>query len=140
MIECFSCAENDCLYPKLVIFVSCYPVFASLLIRSLGLMSSYSSIGSRLKSARLSAPQTDHRFLSLLLLSPPPLASRLPLLLNSAVPSLSSARSLAISSASSIAASSASGVSSMVSREEIEGDRDRNEVGVDGMLEAELNE
>lgn len=97
-------------------------------------------MGSRLKSARLSAPQTDHRFLSLLLLSPPPLASRLPLRLNSAVPSLSSPRSFAISSASCIAASSASGVSSMVSREEMDGDRDRNEVGVDGMLEAELKE
>lgn len=97
-------------------------------------------MGSRLKSARLSAPQTDHRFLSLLLLSPPPLASRLPLLLNSAVPSLSSLRSFAISSASCIAASSASGVSSIVSSEEIDGDRDRNEVGVDGILEAVLNE
>ena len=139
MIECFSCAENDCLYPKLVILCRALRVRLALNC-SLGLMSCYSSIGSRLKSARLSAPQTDHRFLSLLLLSPPPLASRLPLLLNSAVPSLSSVRSLAISSASSIAASSASGVSSMVSREEIEGDRDRNEVGVDGMLEAELNE
>lgn len=35
------------------------------------------------------------------------------------------------------ASSSASGLSSMVSREEILGERERNEVGVEGMLEEE---
>ena len=39
-----------------------------------------------------------------------------------------------------MAASSASGVSSIVSRELIDGDRDRIEVGVLGILDAELNE
>ena len=38
------------------------------------------------------------------------------------------------------AASSASGVSSIVSSEEIEGDRERKEVGVDGILEADEKE
>ena len=129
----------DCILSKRVL-VCCVLHFRLVSNRSPDLKWDHSSMGSRLKSARLSAPQTDHRFLSLLLLSPPPLASRLPLRLNSAVPSLSSPRSFAISSASCIAASSASGVSSMVSREEMDGDRDRNEVGVDGMLEAELKE
>jgi hypothetical protein len=38
------------------------------------------------------------------------------------------------------AASSASGVSSIVSRELMDGDRDRSDVGVLGTLDAELNE
>jgi hypothetical protein len=115
-------------------------VFLIILCSLPSLEESHSSIGSRLKSARLSAPQTDQRFLSLLLRSPLLLESRLLLLLSSAAPSFSSVRSFAISSASCMAASSASGVSSIVSRDEMEGERDRREVGVDGILEAELKE
>jgi hypothetical protein len=129
----------DCILSNCVLLCSVL-AFHLILTRCRVCELNYSSMGSRLKSARLSAPQTDHRFLSLLLLSPPPLTSRLPLLFISTVPSLSSPRSFAISSASCIAASSASGVSSIVSREEIDGDRDRIDVGVDGMLEAVLKE
>ena len=98
----------------------------------------YSSIGSKEKSARLSAPQTDHRFLSLLLLKLLPRISS-ELLLRKSPNSPSSPLSFA-SVSSSLAASSASGVSSIVSRELIEGDLDLKDVGVLGMLDAELNE
>lgn len=103
----------------------------------------HSSIGSSEKSARRSAPQTDHRFLSLLLLRALPLISREPRRLNSAESaSPISALYFASSSAARRAASSASGVSSMVSSELIDGDLDLKELGVLGMLEAEpkLNE
>jgi hypothetical protein len=99
----------------------------------------HSSIGSNEKSALLSAPQTDHRFRSLLLRSPFALISNELRLLSSAPPSLSSPFCFA-SSSSIKAASSASGVSSIVSNELIDGDLDRVDVGVLGMLDAELNE
>lgn len=116
-------------------FLSCLARVGSIRARA-----HHSSIGSREKSALLSAPHTDHRFRSLLLLNPPLRRSRLLLRLISAAPSCSSALSFAISSASCIAASSASGVSSIVSSDDMEGDRERNEVGVLGILEAELKE
>jgi len=95
----------------------------------------YSSIGSSEKSARLSAPQTDHLFRSFFV---PKLPDGLLLLSTSSKPA--AVRKFASSSASSRAASSASGVSGMVSRELMEGERDRSEVGVLGMLEAALKE
>jgi hypothetical protein len=98
----------------------------------------YSSIGSNEKSALLSAPQTDHLFRSLLLLRLVPRGS-IELRLFDSIVSPSSTFSLPTSS-SSKAASSASGVSSMVSSELMDGDRDRKEVGVLGILEAELSE
>lgn len=94
----------------------------------------HSSMGSREKSALLSAPQTDHRFLSLLLRKLLPRTSKEDLL-----GSPSSARGLP-SSSSSMAASSASGISSIVSSELIDGDRDRIDVGVLGIEDAELKE
>lgn len=99
---------------------------------------------SRSRSCLRSAPQTDHLLGLLLAPNPNPLISIELRLLNSpaSLTSLSSpftiALSLAYSSASSRAASSASGVSGMVSRELIEGERDRKDVGVLGMLEIEL--
>ena len=63
-----------------------------------------------------------------------------PRLLLSTSSSPAAALSFSSSSASSCAASSASGLSGIVSRELIEGERDRKEVGVLGMLDAELNE
>lgn len=101
----------------------------------------YSSIGSRLKSALLSAPHTDHLFLSLLLLRLLPLPSRLLLRLVSpdSLPlSFVSALYFESSSAAIIAASSASGESSIVSSELMDGDLDLNELGVLGILLAEL--
>ena len=98
----------------------------------------YSSIGSKEKSALLSAPQTDHLFRSLLLLRLFPRGS-IELRLFDSIVSPSSPFSLPTSS-SSKAASSASGVSSMVSSELMDGDRDRKDVGVLGILEAELSE
>lgn len=98
----------------------------------------HSSMGSKEKSARLSAPHTDQRFLSLLLLRLLPRISNELLRLDSP-PSPSSTLNLP-SSPSRIAASSASGASSIVSSELIDGDRDLSDVGVLGMLEAELKE
>jgi hypothetical protein len=95
----------------------------------------YSSIGSSEKSARLSAPQTDHRFLSFFVPNPPD-----DLLLLSISSKPAAVRSLASSSASILAASSASGVSGIVSSELIDGERDRKDVGVLGILDAELKE
>ena len=95
----------------------------------------YSSIGSSEKSARLSAPQTDHRFLSFFDPKPPD-----DLLLLSTSSNPAAARSFASSSASILAASSASGVSGIVSRELIDGERDGKDVGVLGILDAELKE
>ena len=95
----------------------------------------YSSIGSSEKSARLSAPQTDHRFLSFFDPKPPD-----DLLLLSTSSNPATVRSFASSSASILAASSASGVSGIVSRELIDGERDRKDVGVLGTLDAELKE
>ena len=92
----------------------------------------YSSIGSKEKSALLSAPQTDQRLRSFFAPNP---AVRL-LLSTSSSPA--TVFSFASSSASIRAASSASGVSGIVSRELMDGDRERNDVGVLGMLEAEL--
>ena len=105
---------------------------------------SYSSMTSKLKSALLSAPQTLHLFLFSLLVPNALLISRLDLRLG-ADPSESSPSEpsplpiarLALSSSSNLSASiSASGLSSIVSRELIDGERDRRLVGVDGMLEA----
>jgi hypothetical protein len=93
----------------------------------------YSSIGSSEKSVRLSAPQTDHRFLSFLVPNP---AEDLLLLSTSSSPAAE--RRFASSSASILAASSASGVSGIVSRELIDGERDLKDVGVLGILDAEL--
>jgi hypothetical protein len=93
----------------------------------------HSSIGSSEKSALRSAPHTDHLFRSFFEPNPG-------LLFVSLSSSPAAARSFAISSASSIAASSASGVSGIVSRELIDGDRERSEVGVLGMLDADPNE
>lgn len=104
-----------------------------------------SHIVSKSRSALLSPPHTDHRFLSRLplRLNPKPRgASRL--LRLGGLSSTSSPRSdrsarsaasfnLSIRSAS-IASLSRSGASSMVSKELIEGDRERCEVGVEGML------
>lgn len=101
----------------------------------------YSSITSNEKSALLSAPQTDHRFLSLLLRSVLPLdSSELLRLVSPVSASPVSALYFASSSAACAAACSASGVSSIVSKELIDGDRDLNELGVLGILDAELNE
>lgn len=102
---------------------------------------SYSSITSREKSALRSAPQTDHRFRSLLLRKVVALDSRELLRLVSR-PSGSpiSALYLRSSSAAMRAASSASGVSSIVSSELIDGDRDLNELGVLGMLDTDPKE
>lgn len=109
------------------------------------LSSQSSQIVSRSKSALLSPPHTDQRFLSRLppLLNPKPLGtSRLPRRRGlSSGSSPRSARS-ALSAASfnlsmrsaSIAMLSKSGSSSIVSSDVIEGDRDRCEVGVEGML------
>ena len=100
----------------------------------------HSSIGSSEKSARRTTPQTDHRFRSLLHLRPlTRSSSELRLRDSEPPPSLSSAFCRA-SSSSIMAACSASGISSMVSSELIEGDRDRTEVGVLGILEAEPKE
>jgi len=95
-------------------------------------------MGSSEKSALLSAPQTDHLFLSLLLRRLLARSSR-ELFLRDSLVSLSSPFDLP-SSSSMRAASSASGVSSIVSRELMDGDRDRSDVGVLGTLDAELNE
>jgi len=113
-------------------FSPCWPSHA-------GSYACYSSIGSNEKSALLSAPHTDHRLRSLLLLRLFPRRSNELRLRNSLAPSPSSLFCFA-SSSSNMAASSASGVSSIVSKELIEGDRDRNDVGVLGMLDAELKE
>lgn len=94
----------------------------------------HSSMGSKEKSALLSAPQTDHRFLSLLLLKLLPRSSK-----EGRFGSPSSPLCLP-SSSSSMAASSASGMSSIVSRELIDGDLDLIDVGVLGIEDAELNE
>lgn len=95
----------------------------------------YSAMTSREKSALLSAPQTDQRLRSLLLRRLlPRISSELLLLMSEPSPS----SDFLMSSSSSIACSSASGESSMVSRELIDGDRERIDVGVLGMLEAEL--
>ena len=119
--------------------MSAYPSVPSACNASLcRVIGNHSSIGSNEKSALLSAPHTDQRFLSLLLLR---LLARISseLLRLDSPASLSSPFTLA-SSSSSIAASSASGASSMVSSELIDGDRDRSDVGVLGTLEAELIE
>lgn len=104
-----------------------------------------SQIVSKFKSPRLSAPHTLHRFR----LSREPNPSVLPLgpetssvvfNFNSSPPSAASAAALscAIRSASS-ASASASGESSMVSKLEILGLRDRADVGVEG-TDDEANE
>lgn len=98
----------------------------------------HSSIGSNEKSALLSAPHTDHRFLSLLLRKAAPLNST-ELRRDPPDDSASSALYFASSWAAICAASSASGMSSMVSSELIDGDRDLNEEGVLGILDAKLN-
>jgi hypothetical protein len=96
-----------------------------------------SHIVSKSRSPRLSAPQTLHLFLESRLPNPkarplPPGTSRL----NRRPPSRSSSRSAAALSlamrSASIASSSSSGVSGIVSREEMEGLRERIDVGVDG--------
>lgn len=95
-----------------------------------------SHIVSRSRSCRRSAPQTLHLFLESLLPKPrlrprPSGTSRLDLR-----PSPPSSRSAAALSfrirSASMASSSASGLSSIVSSEEMEGLRERIEVGVDG--------
>lgn len=98
----------------------------------------HSSIGSNEKSALLSAPHTDHRLRFSLLLNPPDLNSSDRL--RESIDNSESSLFNFISSASNLAASSASGISSMVSSELIDGDRDRSDVGVLGMLEVEPNE
>jgi len=98
----------------------------------------HSSIGSNEKSARLSAPHTDQRFLSLLLLRL--LARNSSELRRRESPASPSSPFNLASTSSIVAASSASGASSIVSNELIDGDRDRSDVGVLGMLDAELNE
>ena len=113
-----------------------------------------SQIVSKSKSALLSPPQILHRFLSLPRPTPRNRGiSRLPFLRllrppspsSLSSPSPASARSAAsfsrsIRSSSSWASdsSSSSGASSMVSREEMDGLRDRAEVGVLGMLVEKL--
>lgn len=101
----------------------------------------YSSMTSNEKSALRSAPQTDHLFRSLLLRKVVALDSKELLRFESIFSdSPISARYLRSSSAAIRAASSASGVSSMVSNELIDGDRDLNELGVLGMLDTDPNE
>lgn len=94
-----------------------------------------SQIVSRSRSPRLSAPHTLHLFLESRLPKPKvrPRSGTSRLERRWSPPSSRSAAalSLAIRSAS-IASSSASGLSSMVSRDEIEGLRERIEVGVEG--------
>lgn len=100
-----------------------------------------SQIVSRLRSPRLSAPQTLQRFLLSRLPKPPRPLPRLPEMSNAFFPLLSSPSSASAAALScrirsaSRAASSASGESGMVSRLEILGLRERAEVGVDETLE-----
>jgi hypothetical protein len=119
-----------------------------------------SQIVSKSRSCLLSAPQTLHLFLFSLALPKPnpwpfplPGTSRLPLrnprprvgspsLFSSSDPDLARSseptrRSSSRRFSSSRAAASASGVSGIVSREEIEGERERAEVGVLGMEDEE---
>ena len=88
-----------------------------------------SQIVSKSRSPLRSAPQTLHLF-RLSFITPPKLDLRLTPSSASASPSLSAA---AFNLARFSASSSASGESGMVSRDEMLGERDRKEVGVDGM-------
>ena len=90
-----------------------------------------SQMVSRFRSLLFSAPQTLHLFL-LSLLPKPPKSRRL----TGSVPPSDALLSLSSFSAS-IASASASGVSGIVSRLEMLGLRDRIEVGVEGIDEAE---
>ena len=97
-------------------------------------MTQSSQIVSRSRSPRLSAPQTLHLFLLSRIVPPLANASEVALLRTPSSPSESislsaAAFSLAIFSASS----SASGESGIVSSEDMLGERERKDVGVDGM-------
>jgi len=95
-----------------------------------------SHIVSRSRSTRRSAPQTLHLFRESRLPKPrlrPRLSGTSRLDLLASPPSSRSAAALSRRRRSaSMASSSASGLSSMVSRDEMEGLRERIEVGVDG--------
>jgi hypothetical protein len=98
-----------------------------------------SHIVSRFKSLLFSAPHTLHLFLLSLLPNPElaldPNVSKLPLLMPlPSTPPFAAARNRSILSAS-IAASSASGESGIVSSEEMDGERERADVGVEGTEE-----
>jgi len=94
-----------------------------------------SQMVSRSRSPRLSAPQTLHLFLESLLpkpkVRPRSGTSKLERLWSPPSSRSAAAFNLAIRSAS-MASSSASGLSSMVSRDDMDGLRERIEVGVDG--------
>lgn len=98
---------------------------------------------SRSRSPRLSAPQTLHLFRESLLpkpkVRPRSGTSRLERLKSPPSSRSAAALSFAILSAS-IASSSASGLSSIVSSEEMEGLRERIDVGVDGTDEEASDE
>ena len=117
-----------------------FPTPCSILITKL-VSFHHSSMTSSEKSPRLSAPQTDHLFR----FSLPANRISSELLRFESLPSASSfsppaARCLRYSSSSNRAASSASGVSGMVSRELMEGERERNDVGVLGIEETDPND
>ena len=116
--------------------------FESLGFASNSLKHSQSSqIVSKSKSPRLSAPQTLHLFLLSRMTPPLPKTSELALLRMPSSPSESLSLSAAAFSLAMFSASiSASGESGMVSREEMLGERERKDVGVDGMDDDEKEE
>ena len=120
-------------FPDVFFVSSCKPV--AVLVRISETQSS--QMVSRSKSPLLSAPQTLHLFLLSLL--PIPIPRRLPPTSSISGDSLSASSwsAAAFKRAIFSASSSASGLSSMVSRDEILGERERKEVGVEGMLEEE---
>jgi hypothetical protein len=93
-----------------------------------------SQMVSKFRSLLFSAPQTLHLFLLSLLPNPPKLVR-----LNESLP-LSDALLNRSSFSASIASASASGVSGMVSKLEMLGLRERRDVGVEGMDDAEETE
>jgi hypothetical protein len=101
-----------------------------------------SQMVSRSRSARLSPPQMLHRFLSLpeppALPNPKPLGTSKLRLLGPSSSSSLSAINFNRCASSSTASDSRSGASSIVSRELMEGDRERMEEGVDEMELKEL--
>lgn len=100
-----------------------------------------SQIVSKSRSPRLSAPHTLHLFLLSRIAPPLTNTSEVPLLRTPSSPSESiSLSAAAFSLAMFSASSSASGESGMVSSEDMLGERERNDVGVDGMDDDEYEE
>jgi hypothetical protein len=107
-------------------------------LRAIRLQYQSSQIVSKFKSDRFSAPQTLHLFL----LSLDPIAPRPPsrLLRRKLSPLFSEARLSRSIFSASVASASSSGVSGIVSKLEILGLRERAEVGVDGIEDADDKE